>query len=839
MKAQDKVTIEVEDDRTGMHPATLERAVLDHLYYTCAKDERSATLHDVYIAIAHTVRDRLAYRWRKTQRTYYDTDAKRVYYISAEFLLGRALDRNMRSLGVRDMSEELLAKYGVALEDVLAQEPDPGLGNGGLGRLAACFLESMATLGLPGMGYGIRYEYGIFEQLIEDGWQHERGDAWLLNENPWEIPRRDRIATVQYYGRVLAGVDEQGNYRARWVDTQNVLGVPHDMPVPGAENGTVNTLRLWAARASQEFNLDLFNSGDYRRAVEEKALTESISKVLYPSDESHEGKELRLRQQYFFVACSIHDILRRFKKDHSDFRELPDKVAIQLNDTHPAVAVAELMRVLMDEEGIGWDLAWEITQKTVAYTNHTLMPEALERWPVAMFERMLPRHLQIIYEINRRFLREVQIHDPSDQGRLARMSIIQEKPTREIRMAHLATVGSHSVNGVAALHSELVKTQLLPDFARLWPDKFNNKTNGVTPRRWLAAANPDLAAIITDRVGKGWHTDLDRVAGLADHIDDEELHQALREAKRINKQRLAAVLAKHMGANLSVDSLFDVQVKRMHEYKRQLLNCLHIVAHYLELKRNPGADTVPRTFIFGGKAAPGYRVAKLHIKLINDVAETIAVDPAMKGRLSVVFVPNYGVSLAERIFPASDLSEQISTAGMEASGTGNMKFTMNGALTIGTLDGANIEIREAVGAENFFLFGKNAAEVRGEKAAGYEPGRYIEESGVLAEVLDTIEGGFFNPDEVERYAELVGHLRHVDPYLCCADFEDYIRAQGEVDQRYRDETWWAKAVIQNIAHTGHFSSDRTIREYASDIWDAKPVPVPIPTGASERPPPRH
>ncbi len=821
------VKIEVEDDRTGMHPITLERAVLDHLHYTCGKDEESATLHDVYIAIAHATRDRLAYRWRQTRKTYAEQDVKRIYYLSAEFLLGRALDRNIRSLGIRDHSVQLLHKYGLSYEDVMAQEPDPGLGNGGLGRLAACFLESMATLGLPGMGYGIRYEYGIFEQLIRDGWQEERGDAWLLDENPWEIPRRDNIVSVKFYGRVLSGVDEHGNYRARWVNTQNVLGVPHDMPVPGYGNDTVNSLRLWAARASQEFDLEVFNSGDYRRAVETKALTESISKVLYPSDESPEGKELRLRQQYFFVACSLHDILQRFKRDHDDLRKLSDKVAIQLNDTHPAIAVAELMRLLVDVEGLSWELAWEVTQATIAYTNHTLMPEALERWPVAMFERMLPRHLQIIYEINRRFLREVQLFDPGNEARLERMSIIQEEPTREIRMAHLATVGSHSVNGVAALHSELIKSQLLPDFAELWPDRFNNKTNGVTPRRWLVASNPDLAALITERVGSRWETDLERVSGLAKFADDPEVQKEVMRIKRVNKEHLAHVLKGHMNATLDLDSIFDVQIKRIHEYKRQLLNCLHIVAHYLRIKNQPHLDVLPRTFIFGGKAAPGYRVAKLHIKLLNDVANTIAQDRAMDGRLSVLFVPNYGVSLAERIIPAADVSEQISMAGKEASGTGNMKFTMNGALTIGTLDGANIEIREAVGEEYFFLFGKNAEEVQAEKAAGYDPGSYIANSDLLSEVIDTIESGFFNPDDKTRYRELMGHLRHVDTYLCCADFEDYLRAHADIDRRYRDETWWAKAAIENISHTGRFSSDRTIREYARDIWEVQPVGVVI------------
>ncbi|MBC8070410.1 MAG: glycogen/starch/alpha-glucan phosphorylase, partial [Deltaproteobacteria bacterium] len=649
----------VEDDRTGMHPVTLERAVLDHLYYTTMKDPPSATLLNVYEAVAHATRDRLVQRWIRTQRTYYEQRAKRVYYLSAEFLMGRALGSNLVTLGIYDMARELLGAYGLELADVLDEENDPGLGNGGLGRLAACFLDSMATLGIAGYGYGIRYEFGIFEQQIRDGWQVERGDAWLRYGNPWEIARPEYTVGVSMYGRTEEKLDEHGRLRVHWVDTDKLLGVPYDTPIAGYGNHTVNTLRLWRARASKEFNFEVFNDGDYRRAVEDKADSETISKVLYPNDESPEGRELRLKQQYFFVSCSIHDILRRFRKTETDFDRFPASAAIQLNDTHPAITVAELMRVLVDQEGIEWDRAWQITQATIAYTNHTLLPEALECWPVGMFGKLLPRHLAIVQEINRRFLRRVQIAAPTDEAKRSRMAIIEGET---IRMAHLAVVGSHSVNGVAQLHTDLLRTHVLRDFAEMFPERFNNKTNGVTPRRWLLQANRGLAAAITKRIGDGWVTDLPRLEALVEYVDDPELHRELAEIKRANKLGLAELVRERNRVEIDVDSIFDSQIKRLHQYKRQLLNCLHIITLYQAMKADPGADWVPRTFIFGGKAAPGYARAKLTIKLINDVATTINEDPAIHGRLRVVFVPNYGVSVAERIIPATDVSEQISLA---------------------------------------------------------------------------------------------------------------------------------------------------------------------------------
>ncbi|MCA9709167.1 MAG: glycogen/starch/alpha-glucan phosphorylase [Myxococcales bacterium] len=818
--------IVVEDDRTGMDPTTVRRAVLDHLLYSCMKAPDSATMLDVYKATSHAVRDRLVQRWIRTQRQYVDHDAKRVYYLSAEFLMGRFLGHNLISLGLFDMAQKLLQSYGVDLHDVLEQEHDPGLGNGGLGRLAACFLDSMATMGLPGYGYGIRYEYGIFMQELKDGLQVERGDAWLVQGTPWEIPRHEYTVTVPMYGRVEERLDEDGVLRVRWIDTEKVLGVPYDTPVAGYGNHTVNTLRLWSARATKEFNFSVFNDGDYRRAVEEKSTSETISKVLYPNDRSPEGRELRLKQQYFFVCCSVADIIRRYRKHHDTFDAFPDKAAIQLNDTHPAIAVAELMRVLVDQEHLGWDKAWAITEKTIAYTNHTLLPEALETWPVALFQRLLPRHLGIIEEINRRFLRQVQIHSPGDDTRMRRMSIIAEDgPEKKLRMAHLAVVGSHSVNGVAALHSELIRQDLLPDFAQMWPHKFNNKTNGVTPRRWLLQSNPRLAEVLTRRLGPGWPTDLDQLERLMELREDPDFLGVLQTIKRDNKRDLARLVHELSGVEVEVDSIFDVHVKRLHEYKRQLLNCVHIVALYQALKRDPSLHRVPRTFIFGGKAAPGYAVAKLHIKLINDVAATVNADPAMKGRLRVVFLPNYGVSMAQTIIPGTDVSEQISMAGKEASGTGNMKFAMNGALTVGTLDGANIEIREAVGEDNFFLFGLDAAQVAEVLQQGYDPGHYIERSERLRSALELIDSGFFDPDDPTRFAPLVQSLRHHDPYLVCADFDSYWECHERVDTAYLDQAYWSRMVVSNLANMGRFSSDRTIAEYAEEIWGATPVAV--------------
>lgn len=821
------VEVRVEDDRTGMDPVTLERAMLDHLHYTCAKTEDSATMLDLFVAMSHTVRDRLVQRWMQTRRTYQREDVKRVYYLSAEFLLGRMLSQNLLNLGIYNEAEALLSKYGVSLASVLEQEVDPGLGNGGLGRLAACFMDSLATLGLPACGYGIRYEFGIFRQFIQDGRQVEQADAWLRNGNPWEIARHEYTATVNFYGHVETMMDDEGRERTRWVDTRRILGVPYDMPVAGFGNNTVNTLRLWSARASRELDLSVFNDGDYRRAVEEKALSESISKVLYPNDKSYEGRELRLKQQYFFTCCSIHDIVRRYKKSHDSFDAFPDKVAIQLNDTHPAIAVAELMRVLLDVEGLTWDKAWSITTRTIAYTNHTLLAEALERWPVHMFEKLLPRHLSIIYEINHRFMRQVHIFAPNNQGLKQRLSIIEEGPEKLIRMAHLATVGSHSVNGVAALHSELLRKRVMTDFATLWPHKFNNKTNGVTPRRWIMQSNPKLSTLITERIGEGWVTDLERLQELAPLVEDAEFRAALREIKRDNKVRLARIIKERHHVSVNPDALFDVQIKRIHQYKRQLLNALHIVALYQAIKRDPEMEVVPRVFLIGGKAAPGYAMAKLQIKLINDIADIVNNDPAMRDRIKVFFLANYDVSLAEKIIPATDLSEQISMAGKEASGTGNMKFAMNGALTIGTLDGANIEIREAVGAENFFLFGKTTEEVREIKAAGYVSEQYIEADEKLRDAIELIESGFFSPDEPERFKPIIDNLRYDDTYLHCVDFDDYVRCQREVAEVWQDTDTWQRRVVNNIAHMGFFSSDRTIQQYADEIWHLKPLTIEL------------
>lgn len=827
MATEPNKEIVVEDDRTGMSPETLERAVLDHLYYTALKDIPSATAHDVFEAVAHTVRDRLVQRWMHTNRTYYEQDCKRVYYLSAEYLLGRALAQNLINLGVYELTERMISKYGIGIGELLEQERDPGLGNGGLGRLAACFMDSLASLELPAVGYGIRYEFGIFDQGIEEGRQIERADDWLRTGNPWEHPRFDYAVPVHFYGRVDEHTDREGNLVVQWVDTQSVLGVPYDTPIAGFDNNTVNTLRLWSAKATKELNLKVFNDGDYRKAVEEKALSESISKVLYPNDRSPEGRELRLKQQYFFVCCSIADIIRRYKKEHDSFDAFPDKAAIQLNDTHPAVAVAELMRVLVDLEGLGWDRAWDITTRTIGYTNHTLLPEALEKWPVWMFERLLPRHLTIIYEINRRFLREVHVRHPGNHQLQRALSIIEEGGEKQIRMAHLAVVGSHSVNGVAALHSELIKSQLMPEFYEFWPEKFNNKTNGVTPRRWLLQCNPKLSDAITARIGDGWVKNLKELEGLHAYVDDAEFHREIQEIKRHNKQLLADIIEDRNGVRVSVDSIFDVQVKRLHQYKRQLMNCLHIISLYWRLKDDPSLDIVPRTFIFGGKAAPGYWMAKQHIKLINDVAEIVNNDPIVDGRIRVVFVPNYNVSFAERIIPAADISEQISMAGKEASGTGNMKFSMNGALTVGTLDGANIEIREEVGAENFFLFGLIASEVKEVIRNGYNPSDYIEQSARLRRVIESIESGFFSPGEPDRFEAIVHDLRCEDDFLVCADFDAYVACHDEVDRIYRDQTEWTRRVIKNIASMGKFSSDRTIQQYADEIWGIARTPIAL------------
>jgi glycogen phosphorylase len=814
----------IEDDRTGMDVAVLRRAFLDNLMSLQGKSQHTATPHDRFFALAYTVRDRLFHRWIKTQEAYYAADAKRVYYLSAEFLIGRSLTNNLINLGLYERAREALASLGIDLADVLEEEVDPGLGNGGLGRLAACFLDSMATLGLPGYGYGLRYEFGIFNQVIRKGAQVERPDEWLRFGNPWEIARPEFAFEIKLGGHTEQVPDARGGFRVRWVPARSVIGIPYDTPSPGMGNNTVNTMRLWRARASEEFDLAVFNAGDYVRAVEEKNLSENISKVLYPMDNSPQGKELRLQQQYFFVACSIQDIVRRYLLTHRSFEAFPDKVAIQLNDTHPSIAIPELMRILIDEHGVTWDQAWDVTVRSCAYTNHTILSEALEKWPVALFEKLLPRHLELIYEINARFLREVRNKWPYDQDVLERMSIVEEKPVKQIRMAYLAVAGSHAVNGVAALHTQLVRERLFPDFQALWPGKIVSKTNGVTPRRWLLAANPRLARLITEAIGNGWITNLDELRKLEPLAEDAAFRDKMAEIKLDNKRDLAAYIKREVGLVVDPSSMHTVQVKRFHEYKRQLLNTLHIIGLYRSVK--DGRDIgPPRTCILAGKAAPGYFMAKLHIRLIHAVADVINHDREAAGKLRVVFLPNYRVSSAEAIMPGADLSEQISTAGFEASGTGNMKLSLNGALTIGTLDGANVEIREEVGADNFFLFGLTAAEVAEKKARGYHPVDELPRCAELAAVLDLLGSGFFTPEEPRLFQPIMDSLLREDRYLVLADYAAYADCQRHVGAAFLDRDRWARMALLNVARMGKFSADRTILEYASGIWDAKPVPI--------------
>jgi starch phosphorylase len=819
------VEIQVEDDRTGLSKETLQRAFADHLLYSQGKYESLADLHDYYMALAYTVRDRLVQRRVQTVKTWLEKDAKVVYYLSAEFLMGRQLGNNLVNLGLYEKSRQVLQELGIELDDLIEQEDEPGLGNGGLGRLAACFLDSLATLEIPARGYGIHYDFGIFKQSVRDGWQLESPDQWLRLGNPWEIARPEYRVEVKFGGHTETYRDSQGRDRIRWIPQQTVFGTPYDLLVPGYGSNTINSLRLWSARASQEFNFQVFNAGDYLHAVTDKVLSENISKVLYPNDNIPQGRKLRLQQQYFFVACSLQDIIRLYLRSHSTFDRFPDQVAIQLNDTHPAIAVAELMRLLVDEHGCDWESAWSITQKTLAYTNHTLMPEALERWPVNLFDRLLPRHLEIIYEINQRFLDVVNNKYPGDLERLKRMSVIEEGHMKQVRMANLACLGSHSINGVAALHTKLLQQELWRDFAEMWPEKFNNKTNGVTPRRWILLRNPRLAYLISQKIGKNWIANLDELKRLEAHADDSEFRQSWRQVKQSNKEDLADYIARENEIEVNLDSLFDVQVKRIHEYKRQLLNLLHIITLYNRIKHQPEAEILPRTFIFGGKAAPGYQAAKLIIKLINSVAEVVNVDPEVGNRLKVVFLANFSVSLGERVYPAADLSEQISTAGKEASGTGNMKFAMNGALTIGTLDGANIEIREAVGDDNFFLFGLKAEEVSNLFAQGYNPWSYYNASVELQEAIARIASGYFSNGDREVFKPLVEGLLYQDSYAVLADYQSYIECQERVAAAYRDQENWSRMSILNVARTGKFSSDRTIREYCQEIWQVKPVPI--------------
>jgi len=797
----------------------------NHLKYTLAKDEYSATARDRYYALAMTVRDLLIERWIQTNQTYYNQNVKRVYYLSMEYLIGRAMGNNVINLGIDDTVTRAMEELGMDWGYLRDIERDAGLGNGGLGRLAACFLDSLATLELPGYGYGLRYDYGIFRQTIRDGCQVEEPDNWLRHGNPWDVERPEYQLPVHFGGSVREE-QEAGRLQARWTPGRTVMGVPFDFPVAAYGNNTVNNLRLWSAKATEEFDLDFFNHGDYIRAYEQKVLIENITKVLYPNDLIQQGRDLRFKQQYFFVSCSLQDIVRRFKVKDSDFRLFPDRVAIQLNDTHPSLAIAELMRILIDEESLDWEDAWEITTQTFGYTNHTLMPEALERWPVRMFEEWLPRHIVIIYEINRRFLRHVMNRFPNDHDRLRRMSIIEEGPEKHVRMAYLSVVGSHSTNGVARIHSDLVKGQLFRDFHDLWPQKFNNKTNGVTQRRWLLKANPWLAELITDRIGGGWAKDLFQLRKLTAFLDDEEFKRRLRSVKLQNKHRLAQVIEEATGVRVDPESIFDIQVKRIHEYKRQLLNILHILQRYFFLKEHPDADVPPRTWIFAGKAAPAYAMAKLYIKLMNDFGNIVNNDPDVSGKMRMVFLPDYRVSLAERIIPAADLSEQISTAGTEASGTGNMKFALNGALTVGTLDGANVEIREEVGPENFFLFGKTVDELDAIRRNGYNPWDYYHQDARLRQVLDCFRGDFFDLEQPTLYRPIWDSLlERGDHWMHLADYHAYVECQAAVDEAWRQRDKWTRMSLMNIAGSGKFSSDRTILEYAAEIWNVKPCPI--------------
>lgn len=814
-----------EDTRTGLNKKALKQSFWNNLFYAQGKFPALATQKDYYMALAYSVRDRMLQRWVSTAAAYTAQGARTVCYLSAEFLIGPHLGNNLINLGIYERVEQAVAELGFSLDDLLAQEEEPGLGNGGLGRLAACFLDSMATLEIPALGYGIRYEFGIFDQHIVDGWQMEKTDKWLRYGNPWEIPRPEWAVEVKLGGHTERYYDEHGRERVRWIPAKVVLGVPYDTPILGYRNNTANTLRLWRAEAPESFDFEVFNRGDYYGAVHQKVASENLTKVLYPNDEQIQGKTLRLEQQYFFVSCSLQDMLRILRIQNIPLEDFHKKFTVQLNDTHPSIAVAELMRLLVDENDMGWEAAWSITRRTFGYTNHTLLPEALEQWPLGMFGAELPRHLEIIYQINAHFLDEVRLRFPGDEDRVARMSLIDERGERGVRMAHLACVGSSAINGVAELHSELLKQDVLKDFNELWPEKFSNKTNGVTPRRWIMLSNPRLSTLFSETVGTDWPKDLERLRQLEPYADDSAFRQRWREIKRANKVDFAAHVLKCTGVSIDPDSLFDVQVKRIHEYKRQHLNILHVIALYHRLKTNPNQEIQPRTFIFGGKAAPAYHLAKLIIRLITAVGDVVNWDTEVRGRIKVVFVPNFNVTNSQRIYPAADLSEQISTAGKEASGTGNMKFSMNGALTIGTLDGANVEIRQEVGPENFFLFGLTTEQVAALKGQGYDPLDCYHSQPELREVIDLIRSGYFSRGDTELFRPLTDGLLYHDPYLVLADFASYVECQSLVNQAYGDPEHWTRMSVLNAARTGKFSSDRSIRDYAADIWRIRATPI--------------
>jgi len=814
--------------KLGTDANALRDSFARHLECSLAKDAYSATMLDIYKSLAYTVRDRMVKRWIDTQQSYYDNDVKRVYYLSMEFLMGRTLGNSLINLNLHDDVVRACFDLGYELEELREVEWDAGLGNGGLGRLAACFLDSTATMELPAYGYGIRYEYGIFSQKIKDGYQVESPDNWLRYENPWEIARPEYLYTVQFYGRVHQYSDANDKLCHEWVDTQDVMAMAYDTPIPGYRNNTVNNLRLWAAKSTREFDFSYFNEGNYIRAVENKQRSEIISKVLYPNDEKFEGKELRLKQEYFFVSATLQDVMRRYKKGHQDFGKFSDKVAVQLNDTHPAIAIPELMRMLIDVEHLDWEKAWEITVKTFGYTNHTILPEALEKWSVSLMERVLPRHIQIIYEINRRFLSEVAYRFPGSSERQQAMSLIDENGERKVCMAHLAIVGSHSTNGVAALHTELLKSHVFKPFYEMFPERFCNITNGITQRRWLQKCNSELAQLITKNIGDGWVKNLSELKKLVPFAEDKGFRDKWRKSKLSNKLRLADHLKNDDTFAINVSAMFDCQVKRIHEYKRQLLNVLHVIYLYHKIRANPTAEYTPRSVIIGGKAAPGYATAKLIIKLIHSVADVVNNDPVIGGRLRLFFLANYRVSLAEKIIPAADLSEQISTAGTEASGTSNMKFALNGALTIGTLDGANIEIKTEVGDDNIFIFGMTVEEIKQLKGKGYSPYDYYQKNPELKEIIDMISNGHFSPQQPHVFRPIVDSLLYQgDQYFLLADFASYVSCQERVSQLYRNHEEWTRKSILNVARIGVFSSDRSIQEYSQKVWSVSSSPVNI------------
>jgi starch phosphorylase len=818
-----------EDIRAGLATDDIKRDLLDNMFYLQGKFAEVATLNDWYLATAYTVRDRLLNRWVRTAHDYYEHKARTACYLSAEFLIGPQLGLNLLRLNCHSEFEHALEELGIQLQDLIEHEEEPGLGTGGLGRLAACFMESMSTLQVPAIGYGIRYEFGIFDQEIRNGWQVEVADQWLRPGYPWEIARPDIRFQVKFGGHTETYTDAQGRYRVNWVPDHMVQGAPYDTPVLGYGVSTANLLRLWKAEASQSFDFRAFNAGDYYGAVHDKVDSENITKVLYPNDEPVQGRELRLKQQYFFVSCSLQDMIRLYLQREATPHKFYEKFAVQLNDTHPSLAIPELMRLLIDEHLLDWDTAWDITQRTFSYTNHTLLSEALERWPVPLIARLLPRHLEIIYEINQRFLNRIRSTFSNDEVRVRRLSLIDEGGARSVRMAHLACVGSHAINGVAELHTRLLEHEVLPDFFEMMPEKFSNKTNGVSPRRFLLLSNPRLARLITDAIGPDWITDLDQLRKLERLARDPSFSKNWQQVKHATKADLSAHINKVTGITVDPATLFDVHVKRIHEYKRQHLNLLHVITLYHRIKQNPRLRVTPRTVIFAGKAAPGYFIAKLIVKLINSVAEIINEDPAIRGRLKVAFVPDFNVKNAQRIYPAADLSEQISTAGKEASGTGNMKMTMNGALTIGTLDGANIEIRDEVGPENFFLFGQSAAEVEGLWRQGYHPRACYEANGELREAIDRIADGTFSPGEPGLFRPLVDSLLNHDPFMVLADYEAYIDCQEDVGKAFRDTERWTEMSILNAARIGKFSSDRAIRDYCREIWN---ISVPERTQAA-------